>query len=144
MGIKDLWGLIAPCGSRIALETVATRRLAVDASIWLTQFIRAMTDDNGEPIPGSHLIGMFNRLCMLLVFGIRPVIVFDGPAPALKKRTLQQRAKSRKEARSTATLVRLVLLFIVDFSIYVCACVFFSCILIYMCLHVFTCLYYLL
>lgn len=103
MGVKDLWGLVASCGTYISLDTIATRKLAVDASIWITQFIRAMVDDHGEPIEGSHIIGMFNRLCLLLVYGVKPVVVFDGPAPKLKKRTLQQRAKSRKDARSTAT-----------------------------------------
>lgn len=34
-----------------------------DASIWLFQFIRAMRDERGEPIPNAHLLGFFRRIC---------------------------------------------------------------------------------
>jgi hypothetical protein len=36
--------------------------LAVDVSIWLTQFIKAMRDDDGKVIKNAHLIGTFRRI----------------------------------------------------------------------------------
>ncbi|MFN3279922.1 MAG: hypothetical protein ACK41Y_16260, partial [Paracoccus hibiscisoli] len=39
------------------------QRLAVDMSIWLTQFIKAMRDDEGKLLPNAHLLGTFRRIC---------------------------------------------------------------------------------
>ena len=36
--------------------------LAVDVSIWLTQFIKAMRDDDGKIVKNAHLIGTFRRI----------------------------------------------------------------------------------
>nr|KAG5687775.1 hypothetical protein BaRGS_025669 [Batillaria attramentaria] len=47
-----------------------------------------MRDKDGNPLPNAHLQGLFSRICKLLFYRIRPVFVFDGGAPALKKQTL--------------------------------------------------------
>lgn len=60
---------------------------AADASIWLVQFIKAMRNEKGEMLHNAHLLGFFRRICRLLFHRIRPVFVFDGATPALKKRT---------------------------------------------------------
>ena len=57
----------------------------------------AMKKDNGEVIANAHLIGMFKRICKLLFFNIKPIFVFDGPAPSLKRATLSKRRKRREE-----------------------------------------------
>ena len=68
----------------------------MDVSIWLVQFVKAMRDNNtGEMQQGAHIIGLFTRLCRLMYYRMRPVIVFDGPPPMLKKRTIQQRQWQR-------------------------------------------------
>lgn len=36
--------------------------LAIDVSIWLTQFIKAMRDDEGKTIKNAHLIGTLRRI----------------------------------------------------------------------------------
>ena len=36
--------------------------LAVDVSIWLTQFIKAMRDDEGKVVKNAHLLGTFRRI----------------------------------------------------------------------------------
>ena len=56
MGVSRLWDLIAPCGRRISLDVLSRKRLAVDASIWLIQFIKAMRDEQGEMLlaPEGH------------------------------------------------------------------------------------------
>ena len=39
--------------------------------------------------------GFLRRICKLLYFGIKPVFVFDGSTPSLKKKTLIYRRKLR-------------------------------------------------
>ncbi|TPX34851.1 hypothetical protein SmJEL517_g02584 [Synchytrium microbalum] len=97
MGVKGLWTLVEPCARPVRLETLSGKRVAVDASIWLYQFIKSMRDKDGKAINGSHILGFFRRICKLLFFGIKPIFVFDGGAPELKKITLQGRRK-RKNA----------------------------------------------
>jgi hypothetical protein len=36
--------------------------VAVDASIWLVQFIKAMRGADGEMLPNAHMIGTFRRV----------------------------------------------------------------------------------
>lgn len=98
MGISGLWRLLLPIGRRISLETLAGQRLAIDASIWLTQFLKAMRDpETGRVQPAAHLVGFFRRLCRLRYHGIRPVLVFDGVMPEAKRRELQRRRARREQ-----------------------------------------------
>lgn len=72
--------------------------LAIDASIWLTQFLKAMRDpDTGSVKPAAHLIGFFRRLAKLRFHGIRPILVFDGATPIIKLRELEQRRRRREQ-----------------------------------------------
>nr|XP_033806539.1 DNA repair protein complementing XP-G cells-like isoform X2 [Geotrypetes seraphini] len=48
----------------------------------------------------AHLLVLFHRLCKLLFFRIKPVFVFDGDAPLLKKQTLAKRRQRREVAAS--------------------------------------------
>ena len=57
MGVKGLWNLLEPAGRRVNVETLAGRRVAVDAAMWLVQFIKAMRDEQGEMIHNAHLLG---------------------------------------------------------------------------------------
>lgn len=41
--------------------------------------------------------GFLRRIMKLLFFGIKPVFVFDGQTPALKKKTLDERRKARSK-----------------------------------------------
>ena len=52
-----------------------------------------MRDRHGNPLPNAHLIGMFHRVCKLLFYKIKPIFVFDGATPALKKQTLVKDTK---------------------------------------------------
>ncbi|KAM9246777.1 DNA excision repair protein ERCC-5-like [Leptosomus discolor] len=65
-------------------------------SIWLNQAIKGARDRGGNSIQNAHLLTLFHRLCKLLFFRIRPVFVFDGEAPLLKRQTLAKR-RQRKE-----------------------------------------------
>lgn len=97
MGVKGLWRLLLPIGRRISIETLEGKILAIDASIWLTQFIKAMRDpETGKVQAAAHLIGFFRRICRLLFHGIKPVFVFDGATPEIKKRELALRRRRRE------------------------------------------------
>lgn len=91
MGVKDLWQLLSPIGRRVSIETLEGKTLAIDASIWITQFLKAMRDDDGKMIKNAHLIGTLRRVLKLLFHKIRPVFVFDGMTPALKYNTVKAR-----------------------------------------------------
>ncbi|KAL9256644.1 DNA repair protein UVH3-like protein [Drosera capensis] len=100
MGVHGLWDLLAPVGRRVSVETLAGRRLAIDASIWMIQFMKAMRDDKGDMIRNAHLVGFFRRICKLLFLRTKPVFVFDGGTPALKRRTVIARRRQRENAQA--------------------------------------------
>ncbi|KAH5280231.1 hypothetical protein HBI72_017270 [Parastagonospora nodorum] len=98
MGVTGLWTVLQPCARPIKIETLNKKRLAVDASIWIYQFLKAVRDKEGNALRNSHIVGFFRRVCKLLFIGIKPVFVFDGGAPVLKRQTINNR-KSRREGR---------------------------------------------
>ncbi|EZG80748.1 putative endonuclease [Gregarina niphandrodes] len=97
MGVQGLWDLTSPGARRVKLSTLEGRVVAVDASIWVAQFVKALRDPNGDMYRGAHLVGFFRRLCKLYYHRIRPIIVFDGPPPALKRRVLSERRRRRED-----------------------------------------------
>ena len=103
MGVTGLWTVVQPCARPIKIETLNKKRLAVDASIWIYQFLKAVRDKDGNALRNSHVIGFFRRICKLLFFGIKPVFVFDGGAPALKRQTINARKQRREGRREDAT-----------------------------------------
>lgn len=50
--------------------------------------VKGYQDAKGAPLPNAHLMGLFQRLCKLLYFRIKPVFVFDGAFPELKRETI--------------------------------------------------------
>ncbi|KAF7594772.1 DNA repair protein rad2 [Aspergillus hancockii] len=102
MGVHGLWTVVQPCARPIKLETLNKKRLAVDASIWIYQFLKAVRDKEGNALRNSHVVGFFRRICKLLFFGIKPVFVFDGGAPLLKRQTIAGRKKRREGRREDA------------------------------------------
>ncbi|KAA0152851.1 hypothetical protein FNF31_06548 [Cafeteria roenbergensis] len=98
MGVLNLWKLLQPCGRRVAIETLRGEVLAVDVSIWLTQFVKAMRDDEGMMLKNAHVVGTFRRICKLMFHRIRPVFVFDGGTPALKRKTVLLRRQRRQDS----------------------------------------------
>lgn len=98
MGVSGLWTVLQPCARPIKIETLNKKRLAIDASIWIYQFLKAVRDKEGNALRNSHIVGFFRRICKLLFIGIKPVFVFDGGAPLLKRETIGSR-KARREGR---------------------------------------------
>ncbi|KAF8822914.1 XPG N-terminal domain-containing protein [Cardiosporidium cionae] len=97
MGVYGLWDIVAPAGRRISPEILSGRKLVVDASIWLVQFLKAGKNTSGQPFRNSYLVGFFWRICRLLYYRIYPIIVFDGAPPELKRRTLLKRRSKREQ-----------------------------------------------
>lgn len=102
MGVQGLWTVLHPCARPTNLSTLNRKRLAIDASIWIYQFLKAVRDKEGNALRNSHVVGFFRRICKLLWYGVKPVFVFDGGAPALKRATLQGRRRRREGRREDA------------------------------------------
>ncbi|KAG9460011.1 hypothetical protein H6P81_004519 [Aristolochia fimbriata] len=108
MGIKGLTKLLAdnaPKGMKEQkFESYFGRKIAIDASMSIYQFLivvgrsgtEMLTNEDGEVT--SHLQGMFNRTIRLLESGLKPVYVFDGAPPDLKKEELAKRYSKRVDA----------------------------------------------
>jgi len=110
MGVKQLWKLVSPAGRQISIETLEHSTLAIDVSIWLIQFLKAMRDADGDPIPNGPLIGTLHRCLRLLYHGIRPIFVFDGGVPAVKARLIRRRQLKREaDEKDAATLAKRLL-----------------------------------
>lgn len=106
MGVKGLWKLIESAGVPVPLETLEHKVLGVDVSIWLHQAVRGFRGPGGAAVANAHLLTLFHRICKLLFYRIRPVFVFDGGVPYLKKQTLASRKLKREVATNKARQVR--------------------------------------
>uniref|UniRef100_A0A7S0NX75 Flap endonuclease 1 n=1 Tax=Calcidiscus leptoporus TaxID=127549 RepID=A0A7S0NX75_9EUKA len=109
MGIKGLMPFLsdsAPsCVKETKMEAMTGRVIAIDASMCLYQFLVAvrqgasqsnLANEAGEVT--SHIQGFLSRTVRLLECGIRPVYVFDGKPPELKRETLREREERKQEA----------------------------------------------
>ncbi|KAI5955247.1 RAD2 [Candida jiufengensis] len=91
-----------PSARPVRLEALSRKKLAVDASIWIYQFLKAVRDKEGNALHSSHIVGFFRRICKLLYYGILPIFVFDGGVPVLKRQTINER-KNRRQEKSEST-----------------------------------------
>jgi DNA excision repair protein ERCC-5 len=83
MGVLGLWQLLNPTSRSIKLESLEGKILAIDISIWLHQAAKGSMSKN------AHILMLYNRICKLLYFKIKPIFVFDGAeVPIFKKRVL--------------------------------------------------------
>ncbi|KAK0485261.1 hypothetical protein IW261DRAFT_1461585 [Armillaria novae-zelandiae] len=101
MGVKSLWNLLTPVGRPVMLETMEGKTMAIDSSIWIYQFQATMRAKDGRALTNAHVLGFLRRICKLLFYGMKPVFVFDGGAPALKKATLTERRKKKSGAAAS-------------------------------------------
>lgn len=106
MGVTGLWRLIEPTGKPVPVETLENKVLAVDISIWLHQMVKGYQDAKGAPLANAHLMGLFQRLCKLLYFRIKPIFVFDGGFPDLKKETISKRQDHKVKYNSESERIK--------------------------------------
>jgi len=89
----------------VTLQHFAGKRLAIDAWNILYQFLSSIRQPDGTPLMDaqghitSHLAGTLYRTANLVEAGIKPVFVFDGVPPELKKETLAGRAQRKEKAQ---------------------------------------------
>ncbi|KAG6810650.1 Elongation of fatty acids protein 2 [Tricholoma furcatifolium] len=109
MGIKGLTGLISELAPAAIKEhdikTLFGRKVAIDASMSIYQFLIAVRQKDGEMLTNdagettSHLMGFFYRTIRIVENGIKPAYVFDGKPPEMKKGVLSKRFERREEAK---------------------------------------------
>ena len=79
-------------------------------SIWLNQAVKGYRDKTGNAVANAHILGLFHRISKLLFYKIKPVFVFDGKAPDLKKETLQRRRIRKGDASKKARVASVKIL----------------------------------
>ncbi|XP_064455092.1 DNA excision repair protein ERCC-5 homolog [Ornithodoros turicata] len=107
MGVQGLWQVLEPVGKPVALETLENKVLGVDVSLWLHQAVKGMRDGQGQPVSNAHLMVLLQRVCKLLFYRIKPVFVFDGGVPQLKRQTLAARHQRQATALEEAQRQRM-------------------------------------
>lgn len=125
-GLTALLNDIAPdCIREHDIKTYFGRKVAIDASMSLYQFLIAVRQQDGQQLMSdtgettrqvriadtnglelaadcsafSHLMGFFYRTLRMVDHGIKPMYVFDGKPPDLKKKVLEGRYGRREEAK---------------------------------------------
>lgn len=89
----------------IQLEDLKGKIVAIDAFNAIYQFLTTIRQVDGTPLMDSkgkitsHLSGLFYRNINLLVEGIKPVYVFDGKPPAMKKEEIERRTIQKEIAK---------------------------------------------
>jgi flap endonuclease-1 len=87
-----------------SLSELAGKKLVVDGNNILYQFLSTIRQPDGTPLMDSqgnitsHLNGLFHRTAKLMHYGIKPVFVFDGVPPELKKAERERRANIKRDA----------------------------------------------
>ena len=105
MGVK--LGDIIPeeAVEKTTLKGLAGKVIALDTYNILYQFLSTIRGPDGRPLMDrrgrvtSHLSGLFFRTVNFLEEGIKPVYVFDGRPPEVKRATIERRMEAREEAR---------------------------------------------
>lgn len=78
--------------------------IAIDALNSLYQFLASIRQPDGTPLMDSkkrvtsHLSGLLYRTIRLVQMEIKPVYVFDGEPPDLKRKEIEKRGEMKKEA----------------------------------------------
>jgi flap endonuclease-1 len=103
MGV-DLSPLAVDAKREITLKELENLSIAIDGHNALYQFLTIIRQPDGTPLMDrkgeitSHLSGLLYRTSNLVETGIKPLYVFDGKPPDLKKREIATRVAKRAEA----------------------------------------------
>jgi flap endonuclease-1 len=90
--------------TQVKLEDLSGKTIAIDAYNALYQFLSIIRQPNGTPLKDntgrvtSHLSGLLYRTSNLVELGIKPIYVFDGAPPVLKREEIQRRQQIKVEA----------------------------------------------
>ena len=89
----------------INLDSLSGKTLAVDAPMWLYQFLSSIRQRDGSLLTDSkgnvtsHLTGLLSRISNLSEMGIKLAFVFDGEPHHLKRLTLRREKISRLQRK---------------------------------------------
>ncbi len=89
----------------IEIEELRGKVIVIDGFLVLYQFLSTIRQPDGAPLLDSngrvtsHLQGLFARSTNLMQKGLKLAFVFDGDAPALKKKVRQQRQALKEQAQ---------------------------------------------
>ena len=102
MGVK-ITEILAP--QSITLKQLKGKVIAIDAYNHLYQFLSSIRSPSGDLLTDSkgrvtsHLLGLFSRTTRLMQQGIKPIYIFDGKPPELKRATIEKRRVIKERAR---------------------------------------------
>lgn len=88
----------------INMEDLKGKVIVIDALNSIYQFLSIIRQPDGTPLMDSHsrvtshLSGLLYRTTRLVELGIKPVYVFDGKPPELKRKEIQERKEIKEEA----------------------------------------------
>lgn len=89
----------------VSYDQLSGKIVAVDSSNHLYQFLSNIRSRDGTLFSDSkgnvtsHLIGMLSRTTNLLSNNIKPIFVFDGKMPDLKRKEIDKRHASKEKAK---------------------------------------------
>ncbi|MEM1524762.1 MAG: hypothetical protein QW618_01335, partial [Nitrososphaerales archaeon] len=99
----------------IKIKDLSFKTLAIDANNELYQFLSLIRMRNGTPLMDkegritSHLNGLIFRSTHLIYeYGIKPIFVFDGSPPILKKDEIEKRSRVRERAIKEWEFARMI------------------------------------
>ena len=101
MGVK-LPGILPV--KTISWDDLKNKKIGVDASNTLYQFLSSIRQKDGTPLMDSkgritsHLSGIFHRNLNLMQKGIKLCYIFDGKPPELKYQTQKERRERKEKA----------------------------------------------
>jgi len=96
----------------ISFEELSNKKIAVDASQMLYQFLSSIRQPDGTPLSDSqgrttsHLVGLSTRIPNLMSRGLKLCFVFDGAPPILKQQEIESRRARKEEAREKLAAAR--------------------------------------
>ncbi len=88
----------------VKLEDLGGKIIAIDAFNAIYQFLSIIRQPDGTPLQDStgkvtsHLSGLLYRTSNLVEMGIKPIYVFDGAPPVLKREEIERRKQFKVEA----------------------------------------------
>ena len=101
MGIKDFFKVVRRYAPSAIKQTNITKytgkRIGIDANLMLYKLILAIRkngyDLKNNGVVTTHIHTMLLKLSAFKRYGIRPIFVFDGEQPEIKKKVLEKRVK---------------------------------------------------
>lgn len=99
MGVFGLWKCVNQIAEQVDLECLRGQVIAIDTTNLLYKYEFMDTMDGEEAVASDrcHIKGLFDTICILLSFGIKPIFVFDGRSPEVKRLTLKRRNPKKRE-----------------------------------------------